>query len=257
MATWIVHLRLAENLLLLIPALDEQCFAIGNLAPDSGVPDENWENFEPPPWVTHFHSPEGSPWQIADLDFFRQYLLNTIANPPEPRDYSFLLGYFFHLITDNLWMAHIGRPTREKFPVDFATDSQFIWQVKRDWYGLDFDYVRSHPNCLYWRVLLTAQYEDRLLPFMPEGAIQRNLDHICQLYQRTDEEVEEWYIRRPDKYITPAQVDRFVEVGTQILLNAHRLLFINRVDPAGHTSVLEMNSFSDFTTHQPPGNPAA
>jgi len=45
---------LAENLLGLIEGLDPAYFAIGNVAPDSGVPDENWENFDPPPEITHF-----------------------------------------------------------------------------------------------------------------------------------------------------------------------------------------------------------
>ncbi len=53
MATWIVHLRIAENLLACIPALDAAQFAIGNVAPDSGIPDEKWEKFDPPPEVTH------------------------------------------------------------------------------------------------------------------------------------------------------------------------------------------------------------
>ena len=40
MATWIAHLRIAENLLELIPNLDAGQFAIGNIAPDAGIPDE-------------------------------------------------------------------------------------------------------------------------------------------------------------------------------------------------------------------------
>jgi hypothetical protein len=43
MASWIVHLRIAENLLAKFPELDERQFAIGNIAPDSGWPDEKWE----------------------------------------------------------------------------------------------------------------------------------------------------------------------------------------------------------------------
>jgi hypothetical protein len=43
MATRIVHLRLAENLLELIDGLDPAYFATGSIAPDSGIPDENWE----------------------------------------------------------------------------------------------------------------------------------------------------------------------------------------------------------------------
>ena len=52
MATWIVHLRLAENLMQMIEGLDAPQFAIGNIAPDSGMPDEKWEKFEPPVEVT-------------------------------------------------------------------------------------------------------------------------------------------------------------------------------------------------------------
>jgi len=52
MASWIVHLRLAENLLGLIPdhsaarsrrSLEPASFAVGNIAPDSGMTDEKWE----------------------------------------------------------------------------------------------------------------------------------------------------------------------------------------------------------------------
>lgn len=43
MATWIVHLRLTENLLELIEGLDAAQFAVGNIAPAPGVPDEKLE----------------------------------------------------------------------------------------------------------------------------------------------------------------------------------------------------------------------
>lgn len=75
MATWIVHLRVAENLLEMLPGLAPGSFAVGNIAPDSGIPDEKWENFTPPAWVTHF-GVKGSPTRtLADLEFFRRYLL--------------------------------------------------------------------------------------------------------------------------------------------------------------------------------------
>ena len=54
MASWITHLRVAENLLSQIEGLESSLFAIGNIAPDSGIPDEKWEKFNPPPEVTHF-----------------------------------------------------------------------------------------------------------------------------------------------------------------------------------------------------------
>jgi hypothetical protein len=52
------------------------------------------------------------PWGIADLDFYRKYLAGV--SPEERERFSFLLGYFFHLVTDNLWTVNIWRPHKEK-----------------------------------------------------------------------------------------------------------------------------------------------
>jgi hypothetical protein len=54
MGTWISHLRIAENLLEYFPNVDEVTFAFGNLSPDSGIPNSDWTQFDPPNEVTHF-----------------------------------------------------------------------------------------------------------------------------------------------------------------------------------------------------------
>ena len=92
MATWIVHLRLAENLLSLIPNLDEGQFAIGNTAPDSGIPDENWQNFAPPSNITHFLSLDKEWDGSADIDFYRKYLVELDPAGDKER-FSFRFGY--------------------------------------------------------------------------------------------------------------------------------------------------------------------
>jgi len=158
MATWISHLRIADNLLKLLPGLDNEQFAIGNIAPDSGIPDEKWEKFNPPGEVTHFKANEKSKVPLADLEFYRHYLALLPWPGTDSKRYSFLTGYFFHLITDNLWSAIISDPTRERYKAQFDADRGFIWEVKKDWYGLDFVYVRSHPDALYWRVFLNCEY---------------------------------------------------------------------------------------------------
>ena len=194
MASWIVHLRIAENLLGLFPDLDPARCAVGNIAPDSGIPDEKWETFTPPTEVTHFGNFPGAYRSLADMEFYRQYLLplrgNGSTNPA-----SFRIGYFFHLITDNLWSREIGIPTLKRYSAEFSADKDFIWEVKKDWYGLDFIYVRDHPDSLFWRVFLTATPETGDLDFLlPEG-VRRNVEHIQQYYQRTDAEIQALYER--------------------------------------------------------------
>lgn len=56
MASWMVHLRIADELLQNLKQIDETAFIIGNMAPDSGVPNEDWSKFNPPYDVTHFKS---------------------------------------------------------------------------------------------------------------------------------------------------------------------------------------------------------
>jgi hypothetical protein len=240
MATWIVHLRLAENLLHVIDGLDESYFAIGNIAPDSGIPDENWESFNPPPEVSHFESEVHGSFKLADLDFYRQYLGPMRKADVDSKKNSFLLGYFFHLVTDNLWMQEIARPTHARFAEEFEADPEFIWEVKRDWYGLDLAYVRAYPESLFWRTFLDAEYTDDYLAFLPGDAIQQRLDYVKGLYQRRDEEIEESWGKRPNKYLTQEEVERFIDLGTRLLHDSYQLLWERGEDPAGASSILEI-----------------
>jgi hypothetical protein len=237
MATWIAHLRIAENLLERISGLDPSQFAIGNIAPDSGIPDEKWEKFNPPPEVTHFKRSKSVHKDIADLDFYRDYLADIL--PGDTERFSFRLGYFFHLITDNLWTKQVGKPTTERFAERFAADKSFIWEVKKDWYGLDHIYVREHPDCLYWRVFLDAQPVSTDLGFLPPKALARQLRHIKSYYQLNDDEIQDMMMR-PKVYLSKDEMDRFVDDSTESIHAIYQLPWPTPPALDGHFSALEL-----------------
>ena len=237
MATWIAHLRIAENLLERIPNLDPGQFAIGNVAPDSGIPDKKWEKFDPPPEVTHFKRSKSVHKDIADLEFYRGYLADI--SPNDTGRYSFRLGYFFHLITDNLWTLDVGRPASEHWAKQFAADRKFIWEVKKDWYGLDHLYVRGHPECLYWRIFLDAEPASADLDFLPSEALSRQLKHIKSYYQLNDDEIQDMMMR-PKKYLSKEEMDRFVDASTERIHAIYRLLWPTPPALDGHFSALEL-----------------
>ena len=54
-----VHLRIADELLKHIDNIDETAFIMGNIAPNSGVPNEDWSEFHPPKTVSHFKTRAG------------------------------------------------------------------------------------------------------------------------------------------------------------------------------------------------------
>ncbi|MFC4637584.1 hypothetical protein [Deinococcus hohokamensis] len=48
MATWIAHFRMAERRLADWPQFDPTAFVLGKVAPDSGKPNHDWTQFDPP-----------------------------------------------------------------------------------------------------------------------------------------------------------------------------------------------------------------
>jgi hypothetical protein len=238
MATWITHLRLAEILLARIPGLAPDRFAMGNIAPDSGIPDEKWETFRPDPSLTHFKTRPGAAYSQGDLLFYRGYLA-PLPPSPDPGLYSFRLGYWFHLITDNLWSVEIGKPTQARFAQQFAAAPDFIWTVKEDWYGLDFIYVRDFPGCLFWKTFMSCHIADSGLDFLPLDALQQRIAYIQQYYSQTGPEVEAHYTR-PYGYLSQAQMDRFVALAADVLLRALDALALPAAHDPARVSVLEL-----------------
>ncbi len=238
MATWIVHLRIAENLLGHIPNLLPDKFALGNVAPDSGKPDEKWENFTPPTHITHFSDPQDELRLCKDLVFYRDWITPTVKKP-DPSSLSFRLGYFFHLVTDNLWFQKIGMPTHQRYSAQFAENKDFIWEVKKDWYGLDFIYVRDHPECLYWKIFVHSEPEMGGLDFLLPESIQWSVNHIQNYYQRNDEEIRELF-HRPYDYLSKSEMDRFVDESSRELLRIYQYLQKNSAEAGTADSVLNI-----------------
>jgi hypothetical protein len=198
MASWIVHLRVAEKILEEVEGLDRDQFGIGSVAPDSGIPDEKWENFDPPPEILHFRPPKKVTGDVIracnDLDFYRRYLHGGVLPDSDVDRFSFYLGYFFHLIVDNLWGEKTGRPTEKlyenHYKGDYEDESAFFQEAKRDWYSLDFVYVREHPQSFFWQTFLNSEVTSSFLDFLPEDALNQRVEYIKTFYQRDDEGVD-------------------------------------------------------------------
>ena len=202
MASWIVHLRVAEFILKEIPQLDEETFYVGNLSPDCGIPTGEDNHFEPPQKVTHFLSGKGK--ASADPErFYREYAANC---KEEYR--SFLLGYYCHLHTDLLWSYLIAIPTKERFADELAADKKLFWKnVKKDWYGLDHDFLVENPEFRGYQIICSLQNVDQTpLDFYPDGAIMLQMNSIRHFYEEND-----FSSGRTGRYMTKAEMDDFVE----------------------------------------------
>lgn len=244
MGTWISHLRIAEKLLAEIPTLDAAMFACGNLSPDSGLPNEDWTQFDPPKEVTHFLDKGQDEGKIKDLVFYREYLLNP---PPEPEKYAFLLGYFFHLISDNLWSIRIGEITKKAFTTLFEEHgSEAWWTIKKDWYGLDFKYLRDNPNSLFWIVFLNAATPSDYLPYLPENALAHQLNYIRQFYSTPKPALDRDYL-----YLNETTMKRYVDESAALLLQIYHLLQKGVALNGKHTALQLLPDF-EFVSYKMP-----
>ena len=210
MGTWISHFRVAKRLLGALPGLglagiDAQVSVIGDVAPDSGRPNHDWTTFDPPKSVTHFLQPGEDEGRIRDLAFYRGYMRPLDTQTPR---FSFMLGYFVHLVTDNLWMHFIGEDTQAAFNSEFAQDRAATWErVKDDWYGLDHKYLRDHPGNVFERYVVAAPNPPSPFAFLPTDALAYRLDDLRESYSAPGEFV----LDRNYPYLAEATMDRVVE----------------------------------------------
>jgi len=194
MASWMVHLRIADKLLDRIPNLSPVEFIVGNIAPDSGVPSADGAGYEPPSSVTHFNEmdPNGVKGVHEEI-FIAQYLSSERLADYTDRELSFYLGYLTHLIMDKLWVRDVVYPAAEKFPELFASDRPAFWRrIKRDWYDLDFLYFKHHPDLEAFEIYRTApDVRNVFLPFFSEDAFEKRREFIVNFYRQGARDVSE------------------------------------------------------------------
>lgn len=217
MASWMVHLRIADKLLDSLPGLSPVDFIVGNLAPDSGVPDETWTVFTPSTQVSHFKNP-ASPHtnKVSIPDFVAKYFTPEMQKQYSREQYSFFLGYLTHLMTDCLWVDRIYDKSLERFSAEYASDKKaFVNRMKEDWYDLDFKYLRDRPGFRAFRVYLGAVgYVNTFMEEFAPDAFDNRRQYITSFYLE-----ENHHIDREYPYLTEGQMDTFVTQSAEEILD--------------------------------------
>lgn len=208
MGTWICHLRIAEKLLPHLPKVDKILFTFGNLAPDSGVPNEDWTEFDPPKEVTHFLNKGESEGYIQDLVYYREYLADQTPQS-NLQQYSFRLGYFTHLICDTVWYYYLDDTMKAGYRELIEKDVSKAWGLfKKDWYSLDQRYNHTHQDSLFWKIIYPNNNPPSYLPFIRENALHQQYDYIRKFYSEYD---PYWFEERSFPYLNEATMNQIVE----------------------------------------------
>lgn len=213
MASWMIHLRIADKLLRQIPDLDEEAFIMGNIAPDSGVPNEDWSSFTPSTAVSHFRTDNGKGKKKIDIEaFVNRYFTLDLQKSYDIGTYSFFLGYLVHLLTDREWSDRIAQPTFEKY--NATADPQMIGLIKGDWYDLDCLYLREHPQFKAFQTYRNiGSFPNIYMDVFSTDAFDNRRAYIVGFYLGKNDHLDRKY-----PYLTKEAADRFVSDACRHIL---------------------------------------
>ena len=196
MASWMIHLRVADGLLCAFPDLDETAFVVGNIAPDSGVPNEDWSKFTPDANVSHYKYRNAEGKREIDIGtFISDYLTDEAIKGYDRRELSFYLGYYSHLLTDTLWAKNIYYPCCEKHADEVKADkTAFTWKIKEDWYDLDYKYLRDHNGFRAFEIYKNAVgFENDLIDLFARDAFDNRRKYIVSFYEQGKDGLDREY----------------------------------------------------------------
>lgn len=208
MASWMVHLRIADLLMNEFENVEEKEFVVGNIAPDSGVPSEDWSYYTPSTAVSHFRDNRDKNRKIQLEEYIKKYFTKELQNEYTVKQYSFYLGYLTHLMTDVLWQNQIADPCKERHQKEISEDKQkFIWEMKADWYDLDFLYLSKHSGLRAFQIYKDAVgFQNTYMDIFAEDAFDNRRQYIVEFYSEKRENLEREY-----PFLNEQRMNRFVE----------------------------------------------
>ena len=187
MATWVMHLRVAEKLRQcetvadIFADLDEQAYYIGAIAPDSGRMVGNF-TYIPPKDVSH--------WKREDVSyqqrFFdnREFYLKYYVNESDSFRKSLFWGYYIHILTDTIYVRDIIHPFMKKRGMDFWRAN--IENIRKGWYEIDFRFVERNPDYLPLKILADAKpFENGFIDYFEETDIYNRVQNAVSLYENS------------------------------------------------------------------------
>lgn len=209
MASWMVHLRIADKMLDKLKCIDETAFVMGNIAPDSGVPNEDWSQFTPPKVISHFKTRPDDELFFDIEKFRREYFNEELIKTYGKKQYSFFLGYYIHLFSDIEWTRDIYYELLKAYPGEAKADkNKLVWTAKGDWYDLDFLYLEEHPDFRAFAIYEKAvDYENTFMDMFGKDAFENRRQYICGFYHSS----QHGDLHREYTYLTPERVEAFVE----------------------------------------------
>jgi hypothetical protein len=194
MANWVTHLMIADHVMKQCPELDRHKFCVGNIAPDCNIENDDWTSYTPSRKITHWMSGERKIASDCD-NFFNEYIIKRKNGINSREEYSFLLGYYSHLITDATFESYLHDETRllnvwerinanekyreraKNYSVNWNSVKEIVSREDRmnEINFIEAQYLRDNPNSGYLTEIIPLNEFPDYIDYMPHGCIIRKI----------------------------------------------------------------------------------
>ncbi|QAA32163.1 hypothetical protein C1I91_11160 [Clostridium manihotivorum] len=106
----------------------------------------------------------------------------------------------------------IVRPCIDKFKSLYDKDrAEWIWTLKKDWYDLDFMYIKKNPNFRAFSIYKNAdEIHNEYMDFFSDDAFENRREYILSFYGSEKDNLEREYT-----YLKEEEMDRFVDESAE------------------------------------------
>ena len=211
MATWVIHLRVADalrNRWQPLQTLPELPFVVGNLVPDGGV-EVSPHVYVPDSATTHW-TPTGKKRDIDVEAFCRAYLQNPALTPEQT---AFYRGYEAHLRTDVEWIWQILKPLKQKLGIAHFTGTPYDGRLRQNLTYLEQAFCRQAKSFQAWELAQqTKAFPNDVLPYYAEDTLTLKLQELRERYAEP--------VAPPEQYlVTAGQLDAFVRQTVEQIIS--------------------------------------
>lgn len=212
-----IHLRVADTLLSQLDGISETEFIMGNIAPDSGVPNGDWSEYNPSKDISHFfEEDENSRKRISIQKYIDRHFTKEMQKGYIREQYSFYLGYLVHLMTDILWVKEIDPICIKKSPEEYRQNPEgTVWKWKKEFFDLDALFLRENPDFRAFAVFSNAKgFKNQYMDIFSPEAFDNRREYITDFYCAQRDDLDREYV-----YITEKETADFVKTSAQTIKN--------------------------------------
>lgn len=214
MATWLTHLRIAQKIKERIPGISLPYLMIGSIAPDSGLPDGNAKNYNPPKEITHFKTKLSEDQSKIDLDaFFNKYLSPSKFITRSDNTRSFLWGYYFHLIADSIWINKYMLPYEKAYNEEPHPGKDFADFMREEIYALDFQYFQQNGTDLLDK-FKNIKVDVNFFNEFESSYIQDSQNRIIEYYQK-----QKYILDRDFRFYSSEKIEEFIDEASKTCID--------------------------------------